>query len=93
MNKNDSHKNDSIPKTKIIDNLKKISELGIKGSTSFNKKLIPGLSSSNRLSFPLKDNDIFLKSIDFPKLSVDDQFRKTNLSTRILRNICNAHIF
>ena len=95
MKKNDSIRNASFPQTHPLDQLKKISEIGIKEPTIKNiNSLVKPVLSSNRLSFPSKDlpNQTLLKSTDFPKLNFDDKFRKTNLSTKILKNICKKNL-
>ena len=81
-------------KTKIFDNLKKISELGIKGPFNLKKQTL----SSNQIPFPSKrdlpnQTQTFFQSIDFPKSTLDEKFRKTNLSTKILKNLCKTEFF
>lgn len=80
----------SFPK-KIVVNLKKISEMATNPSNV--KKQA---SSSTKMVFPsltLNQTHTFMQSLDFPKSSFEEKFRKTNLSTRILKNLCKIFIF
>lgn len=88
MNKSNFSSNSLTSKNKLIDNLKKISEEGIKDHQNdlTTKTIIP-----NRKKIIIKEiqSQSFLKSIEFPKGSTDEKFRRTNLSSRILENYCN----
>lgn len=91
MKKEETLEDQQTSQKKIVVNLKKISEIAINPSNV--KKQA---SSSNKMAFPsltLNQTHTFLQSNDFPKSSFEEKFRKTNLSTRILKNLCKMFIF
>ena len=90
MKKEETSEDQQTSQKKIVVNLKKISEIAInpsnvkKQAASTNQKVFPSLT--------LNQTHTFMQSIDFPKSSFEEKFRKTNLSTRILKNLCKMFI-
>ena len=91
MKKEEPFESQHPPPKKIVVNLKKISEIAIKPSNEKKQTV-----STNRKGFPLQtpnQTQTFNQSIDLPKSSLEEKFRKTNLSTRILKNLCKPFYF
>lgn len=89
----------SFPNKKTLENLKKISEKGIKPPAFFEntqrssieiQELDPSLKKTSLKTKNFSQNN---QSLQFPSIESEEKFRKTNLSSLILKNLSIFFVF
>lgn len=89
----------SLPTKKTLENLKKISEKGIKPPVFFENsqrnstEIHESQPSLKKTSLKTKNFSQNNQSLQFPSSQSDEKFRKTNLSSLILKNMSFLLVF